>query len=134
MTLWSPPVEVSEKDGHIKICAELPGMSKEDVKVEVTQEGVTISGERKREEENRREGIYRSERSYGSFMRTIPVPAEAQVEKAKATFENGILTVSVPVPETNYRRHEIPIESRGQSQEPSSNERESGSPDTARAA
>ena len=111
MTLWSPPIEVSEKDGQLTICAELPGLSKEDVKVELTQDGLAISGERKREQEDRREGVYRSERSYGSFRRTIPIPDEAQVEEAKATFDNGLLTVSVPVPEVKRRRHEIPIES-----------------------
>jgi len=99
-------------------------LSKDDVKVELNKEGLTISDERKREQEDRREGIYRSERSYGSFRRTIPIPDEAQVEKAKATFEHGILTVSVPVPESKHRRQEIPIESgSGQSHGPSSTER-----------
>src|SRR5512138_1150539 len=111
MTLWSPAIEVSEKDGQLRICAELPGLNKEDVKVELKQNGLTISGERKHEQEDRREGVYRSERSYGSFRRTIPIPEEAQVEQARATFDNGLLTVSVPVPETKARRREIPIES-----------------------
>jgi hypothetical protein len=59
-------------------------------------------------------GMYRSERIYGSFMRTIPIPEDAQVDAAKATFENGILTVSVPVPQSTSRRREIPIESQGE--------------------
>jgi HSP20 family protein len=71
-TLWAPPIEVSEKDGQLTICAELPGLNKDDVKVELTQAGLTISGERKREQEDRRDGFYRSERSYGWFKRTIP--------------------------------------------------------------
>ncbi len=111
MRPWSPPIEVAEKDGQLTICAELPGLNKNDVKVELTQDGLTISGERRREQEDRREGLYRTERSYGSFKRTIPIPDEAQVEKATAMFDNGILTVSVPVPETKQRRHEIPIQS-----------------------
>ena len=111
-TLWAPPIEVSEKDGQITICVELPGLNKDDVKVELTQEGLTIRGERHREEENRREGVYRSERSYGAFRRTIPMPDDVNVEQAKARFENGLLTVSVPVSETpQQRRREIPIES-----------------------
>lgn len=109
--LWAPPIEVSEKDGQITICAELPGLNKDDVKVELTQEGLTIRGERHREHEDRREGVYRSERNYGAFRRTIPMPDDANVEQAKARFENGLLTVSVPVSETQQRRHEIPIES-----------------------
>ena len=98
MTVWSPSIAVSVKDDQIKVCAELPGLSKDDVRVEVTQDGLTISGERTREPDDWREGMYWSERFCRSFMRTIPIPDEAQVEKAKATFENEILTVLVPVP------------------------------------
>lgn len=110
MAMWSPPIEIEEKDGQFTVCAELPGLGKDDVKVELTEDGLTISGERKREREERRGGLYRTERSYGSFWRTIPIPDDAQVEQAKATFENGLLTVSVPVPESKQRRREIPIE------------------------
>lgn len=108
--LWSPPVEVSEQDGQFVVCAELPGIRKEDVKVELTPNGLMITGERKRDREERREGLYRSERSYGAFSRTIPIPEEANPEQAKAEFENGILKVSLPVPESKQRRREIPIE------------------------
>jgi HSP20 family protein len=105
MTVWSPSIAISEKDGQIKVCAELPGMSKDDVRVELTQAGLTISGERKRKQDNRCEGIYWSERFCGSFLRTIPIPDEAHVEKAKATFENEILLVLLPVPSSrpSYR-------------------------------
>jgi len=120
MRLWSPPIEVSEKDGQFTVCAELPGLNKNDVKVEWTQDGLTISGERRSEQEDRREGIYRSERSYGSFKRTIPIPDEADVEQAKATFENGLLRVSVPVPEHVERRREIPIQSGSEQSQESS--------------
>ena len=98
MTVWSPSIAIFEKDGHIKVRAELPGLSEDDVRVELTRDGLTISGERKREQDDRREGMYWSERFCRSFMRTIPIPDQAQVEKAKATFENEILTVLVPVP------------------------------------
>jgi HSP20 family protein len=113
MTMWSPPIEISEQDGQLSVSAELPGLRKEDVKVELTPDGLTISGERKREQEERRVGIYRSERSYGIFARTIPIPEEAQVDHAKATFENGVLKVSIPVPEAQQHRREIPIETGG---------------------
>lgn len=108
--LWSPPVEVSEQDGQFVVCAELPGLRKEDVKVELTPNGLMITGERKRDREERREGFYRSERSYGTFSRTIPVPEEANLEQAKAQFENGLLKVSLPIPESKRQRREIPIE------------------------
>ena len=97
MTVWSPSIAISEKDGHIKVCAELPGLSKDDVRVELTQDTLTISGERNRAQNDRREGMDWSERLCRSFMRTIPIPNEAQVEKVKATFENEVLTVSVPI-------------------------------------
>lgn len=109
-TLWSPPVEVSEQDGQFVVCAELPGIRKEDVKVELTPQGLMITGERKRDREERREGFYRSERTYGTFSRTIPIPEEANLEQAKAQFENGILKVSLPIPESKRQRREIPIE------------------------
>jgi HSP20 family protein len=112
--LWSPPVEVSEEEGQFVVCAELPGLRKEDVKVELTPHGLMITGERKRDREERREGFYRSERSYGTFSRTIPIPEEANLEQAKATFENGILKVSLPIPESKRQRREIPIEAGGQ--------------------
>jgi len=112
--LWSPPIEVSEKDGQFVVCAELPGIRKEDVKVELTPLGLMITGERKRDREERREGFYRSERSYGTFSRTVPIPEEANLEQAKAQFEDGILKVSLPIPESKRQRREIPIEAGSQ--------------------
>lgn len=98
MTVWSPSIAIVEQDGHIKVCAELPGLSEADVRVEFSRDGLTISGERPRVQDARHEGIYWSDRFCRSFMRTIPIPDEAQMEKAKATFENEILTVVVPFP------------------------------------
>lgn len=98
MTVWSPSIAISEQDGHIKVCAELPGLSEDDVMVELTRDGLTISGRRTREQDARHEGIYWSDRFCRSFMRTIPIPNEVQVERVTATFESEILTVSVPVP------------------------------------
>lgn len=72
LTRWSPPIEISEKDGELYVLAELPGMCKEDVNVELTPDRVTISGERKLEQDGLRGGIFRSERSYGTFVRSIP--------------------------------------------------------------
>jgi HSP20 family protein len=97
ITVWSPSIAISEKDGQIKVDAELPGMSKDDVRVQLTQAELILSGERPREQDDRGQGIYWSERFCSTFIRAIPIPDEAQVEKATATFENEILTVSVPV-------------------------------------
>lgn len=107
---WAPPVEVRERDGHLMVSAELPGLNKDDVKVEVTSDGLVIQGERKREHEEDRGGIHRSERSYGSFYRSIPLPEGANIEQAKAQFNNGVLEVSVPIPKTKEKTRQIPIE------------------------
>jgi HSP20 family protein len=109
MAIWSPAVEVFERDNNLVVRADLPGLGKEDVKVDMTDEGLVIQGERKREREEKGEGWYRSERSYGQFYRLIPLPEGANAEQAKAKFENGVLEVSVPIPEAQRRRRNIPI-------------------------
>jgi HSP20 family protein len=105
MTVWSPSIAISEKNEHIKVCAELPGLSQDDVWVELTQDGLTISGESKGEQDDRREGMYPW--SHHSFMRTIPIPDEAQVENVIAMFENEILTVLVPILRSGHS-HRLP--------------------------
>ncbi len=108
--MWAPNIEVREKNNNLVISADLPGLNKEDVKIEATDEGLVIQGERKREEERREPGLYRSERSYGRFYRLIPLPEGAKVENAKAQFNNGVLEITVPVSEPERKRLEIPIE------------------------
>ena len=111
--IWSPALEVTERDNNLVVCAELPGLKKEDVKVDITDEGIVIQGERRREHEEHHAGYYRSERSYGMFHRLVPLPEGADAEKAKAQFKDGVLEVTVPLPERKSRRREIPIESEG---------------------
>jgi HSP20 family protein len=106
---WSPAVDVSERDGAMVIRADLPGLSPEDVNIEITPEGLVIQGERKREHEERGAWGYRSERSYGSFYRSIPLPDNAKIDEAKAEFQNGVLEVTVPMDEQRQRRRQIPI-------------------------
>jgi HSP20 family protein len=95
---WSPRIDVFEKDHRLVTRIDLPGMKKEDVKVEVTDGQLAISGERKHEAEEKGEQFYRSEREYGSFCRAVPLPEGAKVEDVKATFTDGVLEVSVPLP------------------------------------
>lgn len=105
---WSPRVEVLHRDGHMIIRAELPGLTKDDVKVEVHDNLVTIQGERKQEKKEEREGCSYSERHYGSFYRAIPLPEGAEGAKASAEFRNGVLEVSMPArAEARARRLEI---------------------------
>jgi HSP20 family protein len=76
----------------------LPGLKKEDVKVEVSDGYLAISGERRKEEEEKGDQFYRCEREYGSFQRAVPLPEGVKLEDVKATFNDGVLEVSVPVP------------------------------------
>jgi HSP20 family protein len=88
-------VEVQERGGKLLVRVDLPGMAREDVKVEVTAETLTIEGERKQTVEKEEKGYYRSERSYGRFSRTIPLPEGVDANTAKAEFKNGVLEVSM---------------------------------------
>jgi len=120
MSSWMPAVEVNEHDGKLEVVADLPGINESDVKVEVTDEGLVIQGERKREREEKGEHYHRSERSYGQFYRLIPLPENANLDQARAEFRNGELRVSVPVPERQRNTRQIPISTGGERKEPQS--------------
>lgn len=107
---WSPKIDVFEKDNRLVTRVDLPGMKKDDVSVEVTDGHLTLSGERKRETEEKRDDFYRSEREYGSFYRAVPLPEGVKLEDVKATFSDGVLEVSVPLParpKPNVRKVQI---------------------------
>ena len=106
---WVPQIEVLQNNGQFMVRADLPGLTKDDVQVEMTDKLITISGERKEETEEKREGFYRSERNYGSFYRQVPLPEGANTENAAATFHNGVLEITIPVPkvEPSIRKLEI---------------------------
>ena len=95
---WSPKVDIFERNNRLVAKVDLPGMKKEDVKVEVTDGQLALSGERKRETEEKSDNLYRSEREYGSFYRAVPLPEGVKLEDVKATFSDGVLEVSVPMP------------------------------------
>jgi len=92
-------VDIYEKDNSIMVNAELPGIAKEDVSVNVTGKLVTIGGERRNNEEINDKNCYRRERSYGKFERTFSLPFEANADSVKATFDNGLLKLEIPKPE-----------------------------------
>ena len=106
--LWAPEIDVFQKNDQLTIQADLPGLKREDLSVEISEGAITIQGERKRETEEEREGVYRSERSYGSFYRVVPLPEGAIADQAKATFRNGVLQITMPAPPASKgRRLEI---------------------------
>src|SRR6266545_4390810 len=108
--VWSPQVEMFERDNQLVLRADLPGLTKDDVDVEFSEDGITIEGERANEHEEKGEGYFRSERSYGKFFRRVPVPEGVDIEKAKATFDNGVLEITMPAPkreEVKPRRLQI---------------------------
>ena len=95
---FKPAIDVFEKDGRLVTKIDLPGMKKEDVKVEVSDGYLAISGERKSEIEERKDAFYRCEREYGSFYRAVPLPEGVKLEDVQATFNEGVLEVSVLLP------------------------------------
>jgi HSP20 family protein len=84
--------------------ADLPGLKKEDIKIDVTDSALTIEGERREDHEEDREGYYRSERSYGSFYRVVPLPEGAITDSAKAHFNDGVLEIVVQAPPREVTR------------------------------
>jgi HSP20 family protein len=111
-SFWSPVIEVSQREGQLRVHAELPGLKPEDVHIEVANDQLIIQGERKSEQQQRDKGVYRSERRYGRFYRAVPLPEGTSTENAKAQFNNGVLEISIPVPEQKSNRRQIPIESK----------------------
>jgi HSP20 family protein len=107
--MWTPYVEVFEKADELVVRAELPGLKKEQIKVEIADGELTISGERREEEEKKEKDFYRSERKYGSFLRTIGLPEGATLEKATATVKDGVLEVKIPVAKVETPRRRLDI-------------------------
>ncbi|MDD3013957.1 MAG: Hsp20/alpha crystallin family protein [Candidatus Gastranaerophilales bacterium] len=91
-----PAIELNEIDGKFELKAELPGINKDNIDVEVSEDYITVRAETEEKREEEVKNVHRSEFRYGKFMRTIPLPSEVETDKAKAEFKNGILTVTVP--------------------------------------
>lgn len=109
-SLWTPQVEVFERGNQLVVRADLPGLTKDDIDVKITDDAIVLQGERKQESEEKEEGYYRSERSYGSFYRSIPLPEGINADEANATFHNGVLEITMPAPaqaEKHGRRLEV---------------------------
>jgi len=107
VVVWSPRVDVYEKDNNVVIEAEIPGAKKEDIELKVKDNTVVIRGEVKKEEEKKDENYFRKERFYGKFERVIPLPADVKIEEAKAEYQDGILKLTIP---KSVQEKEVKIE------------------------
>ena len=101
---WIPAMDLVETDDDLVLRADLPGLSEEDIKIEVEDNVLTISGERKSQNEERKEGYHRVERAYGSFTRSLTLPEGVDPERVRASFDRGVLEVKIPKPEQRKPR------------------------------
>src|SRR3954453_3728463 len=101
---WMPAMDLVETDDHFVLRADLPGLSQEDVKIELEDDVLTVSGERKAEHEEQKEGYHRVERAFGSFSRTLTLPQGVDPEAITASFDKGVLEVTIPKPEVRKPR------------------------------
>jgi HSP20 family protein len=102
--MWSPSIEAFQKDDKFIVRAELPGLKKDDVEVNITEDSIVLQGQRQHEHEEHREGFYHSERSYGSFYRAIPLPEGVIADSAEASFKDGVLEVTLQAPPNEVSR------------------------------
>jgi HSP20 family protein len=93
---FAPAVNVKQTENGVEVTAELPGIDEKNIEVSLADNALTIRGEKKEEKDEKGEGWFVSERSFGSFMRTVPLPVEVDQAKASAQFKNGVLTVTLP--------------------------------------
>ena len=93
---FSPSIDIRDGEKEIKVKAELPGMDEKDVEVLVTENALTIKGEKNEEKEDKGQDYYHMERAFGAFQRVIPLPSGVDHQKAEATFKKGILSITLP--------------------------------------
>jgi HSP20 family protein len=95
-TGWAPKIDVFDDKDKVTVKAELPGLKKEDIKISLTENILSIEGERKLENEKKKDNYYRIERSYGAFTRSVCLPAEVKVDETKASYNDGVLEIYLP--------------------------------------
>ena len=105
---WVPAMDLVEEDEHLVVRADLPGLTEEDVNIEVKDGVLTVSGERRAEEKTEEKGYHRVERAYGSFSRSLSIPEGIDPEQVSAEFDNGVLEVRIPKPEER-KPHRVQI-------------------------
>lgn len=106
--LWSPAVDMSEDNDNVYVSVEVPGMTKDSVKITLQDNLLTIRGEKKQETEQKGKNYHRMERSYGSFTRSFSLPTAIQADKIKASYKDGLLNITLPKAE-EVKSKEIPV-------------------------
>ena len=110
LAAWTPTVEMFEREGQLVIRADLPGLNKDDVQVELRDDAIVIRGERQDERREEREGFFSTERVYGTFYREIPLPQGVDPDEATATFRDGVLEITMPIEESQSRGRRLEIQ------------------------
>lgn len=95
---WIPPMDLVETEDHLVLRGDLPGLAEDDVDIEIKDNVLTVSGERKTENEEKNEGYFRVERAFGSFSRSLTLPPGVDADKVEAKFDKGVLEVLIPKP------------------------------------
>lgn len=114
MGVMAPRVDMRETDTAVEVQAELPGVTEKDVEVQLADGVLTIKGEKKQEREEKEKGYYLMERTYGSFLRQIPIPVEVEEDKVEAKFDKGVLTITLPKrPSAEAKAKKIEIKTGG---------------------
>jgi HSP20 family protein len=112
--MFNPSIDVADSGRDLKVTIELPGMNEKDIDVSITQDSLTVRGEKRDETEEKGSSYHRMERVYGSFARTIPLPVEVDVDGAKANYKKGVLSITIPKTEKALKEaKKIPVKASG---------------------
>ena len=131
-SMWSPHIEVCERNGKLLIQADLPGIKRDDINVRIESDAVILQGERNQEQTTNQSGYFRSERSYGSFYRSIPLPEGTNTESASASFRDGVLEIELDAPREPQRGRTLEIREAGAVDAPGRSAGNPGSTDATR--
>jgi len=115
---WVPPVEVAYRDNNLVISAELPGLTQDDVDVQIVNDTLIVSGEKEFAEEDERGGVRRTEIRYGEFYRAIPLPDGVKTDEVRAQFQNGVLQINIPLEQSSVRQIPVQADTSSQSSQP----------------
>jgi HSP20 family protein len=108
-SMWVPEMEMITKEHELLVKVDIPGMKKDDVTVEIADDHLVLRGERKHEKVEKKEGFFKTERTYGSFYRAVPLPEGVKAEGAKATMHDGVLEITMPMMKVEEKRRKLEI-------------------------